>query len=249
MGNWRGTCGISHLPIENHDSVVLFIIQKNKYANASGGGFVQTTDQYVPICPALYGNYNEAGSIYDMYGPTKEILEFFNSIYETKDKPIKSIKTLIDDIERGNYRDIGFMLVHKKLYLNLIEDMSKKINIQTDETMLISHNNAIKQYKKRIIESGESLVFDKIIEYNSFYRFTRDKMQFFRHLLIENDDIHYKSSLINIQLFVQSMEKLRRMFIPQVGSGDFDTNYKMHKIVADFSKMYIKERENDHMFI
>lgn len=59
MGSWSETCGLSHLPIDEGEDVVLVILRENTLASRMR----DISDSFFPAAPVIYGTYNDYGSV------------------------------------------------------------------------------------------------------------------------------------------------------------------------------------------
>jgi len=101
---------LSGLPIEYEDKVVLFLL-KPRFSEAHIARTYYATDNYRPLYPAIYGDYNEYGSIENIQYDAELIpyLNHLNLIYDTdvaltlttrkeaKEEDLKAIKAFSAD--------------------------------------------------------------------------------------------------------------------------------------------------------
>jgi hypothetical protein len=92
MGSFNVSCGISGLPIDEGKRVGLVLIQINRDLTKMypgdpadncfrGRQYNATTDNYAPTFPAVYGTYNDYGSIENIeHGPETKVIEAYYGI-------------------------------------------------------------------------------------------------------------------------------------------------------------------------
>lgn len=136
MGSWHGTCGLTQLPIENGDKIVLFPIKKVKGRDREASGYCYQNQLYAPISLPLHGEYDDYGGIknitrngdlvFDHLMPFlfnanyNEILDAELSRNRLNENP-SGIEELINNyIGRNVFKDVGFMMVLENVYTNVL---------------------------------------------------------------------------------------------------------------------------------
>lgn len=66
MGSWNGTCGLSGLPITWNTDAALFLLEPGTRLDDGRGGFCYPTDEWRPVCPPLFGKYNDSHGTIDL---------------------------------------------------------------------------------------------------------------------------------------------------------------------------------------
>ncbi len=160
MGCWNGTCGVSRLPIQAGDPIVLFPLLlelPNLERFEMGGGFCYAHDLAQPLTPGIRGVYNDYGGIEDLTGETLPLLqayfannaaEFLSREGEPADIDLTSLETVLNEgIERGelfnedldyssgevHLRPLGLMLVHANIHDELISTLGNRASWRTPE--------------------------------------------------------------------------------------------------------------------
>lgn len=151
MGCWKGTCGVTQLPIRWEDPIRLFILEPNNYFGTLtnkladketscgniGGGFCYAGEIFSPFGPALIGKCNDQGNAEEIVNNTnaKIVVDYFNKNkkkifnesddYYPKESKVRgkyTIEGICKMVERG-LTTKGIMLVHEFAYQALIQDI------------------------------------------------------------------------------------------------------------------------------
>lgn len=251
MGSWNGTCGITQLPILRGDKVVVFPIMKNEYAYDKGGGVVRSDNYFVPITVPFEGKYDDYGKVEDITDDNNLSFNHLSYILGGKIENMKNsnenIDELVKNIERGNFEDVGFMLVHDKVYRDIIIEMGNRRTIRK------SPSNTIETLRERCnreafelvenIRKDETFIYTMSLKDRSgFFNFIeRGSYLYYIKDLIKKDNQKIFYGLINFMIFCESMEILRKLWIIQCGAGSQDEEFFVPKLIAEF--MIEKEKE------
>lgn len=102
MGCWYETCGISGLPITPNDpTALLLLVPGTDWKGDSPGGFCYPTGQWRPICPPIFGTYDDnTGTIRERIKPAHWDL----TVALFADLHVRAAFTdpFFETIERGN---------------------------------------------------------------------------------------------------------------------------------------------------
>lgn len=115
MGCWYETCGLSGLPIVPHDPVGLFLLVPGASFREARepGGFCYPDGQWRPVCPPIFGTYNDDwGTIHREKPPahwalTEELLRSVNVETSFTDE-------FFHRIERGKVIGRGFQYGYQR---------------------------------------------------------------------------------------------------------------------------------------
>lgn len=258
MGSWHGTCGVTQLPIHYGDDVVLIFLEKNEYAKTNGGGFVQSHDQYNPISLPVMGKYDGVGCLKDIYEGNHIVLEQFNTTIINGDDRIprkvdtnpdkltpETIKELIKMTERRKFNGIGFMLVHREIYYNLLNEIgNRKTYSYADKDDIVRrrlYTGSIKDsvqttndiYHEHSDHYGVKFMINTTLEcmHNLYYEFTKGRLSFYANAHITSIN---RQEILDFWLFCDAMAISRKMWIPQVGAGATYDEHYMPKLIASF---------------
>lgn len=252
MGCWNGTCMISQLPIFYGDEVVLILLKKRKNSiNSSDSCYCN--EFFLPYPCIIYGKYDDYGTIEDITGDIDimyEILESelkiteedvkkeYNNKYGTYNKKEKTYAYLKYIQSNRNILDIGFVLIHKKLFDNLIPlDTNDNYFVDRDEMI----NSITEQY-----------LFEKKIK----DLVANDKLKEAEDYIMNNNKIFHGNSLMpNIQLtninkesvskivaINSALSSLRKLWFPQTGSGSQEQITDHYKVLNEFMSEKIKNK-------
>ena len=116
--NFRATCGLSNLPIDKNDDVVVFLLKEKSVGELRGGHFFNVDDLFTPISAPIYAKYDGYGSITNINSKYKDLIlnqvrNLFNrnipgdslSLKENSSKidiATASLEDIIYEFERGN---------------------------------------------------------------------------------------------------------------------------------------------------
>lgn len=151
MGTWKGTCGLSQLPIRNGEKVVLFpLLQIHPTSQSLGSGFSYANYFFEPITLPLFGEYNDLGGMRNIHGMTDVVLNHFKHLetwfksahsalryaspdtlqripLEGKIKDYATLDELINEfIAQRRIGDVSFMLVAEDIYRRVMNEMSSR---------------------------------------------------------------------------------------------------------------------------
>lgn len=115
MGCWNGTCGLSQLPIHAGDPVIGFLLEgrgARREGHNGAGGYCYSTDAAAPLFIPIRGKYDDYGAIEEIKG-SRILVSFFNKEEkitlhpdcgdDSKPKKPKTVKDLVNYVERGQY--------------------------------------------------------------------------------------------------------------------------------------------------
>lgn len=121
--NFRATCGLSNLPIDKNDDVVVFLLKEKSVGELRGGHFFNVDDLFTPISAPIYAKYDGYGSITNINSKYKDLIlnqvrNLFNrnipgdtlSLKENSSKiniETASLEDIIYEFERGNVVQIA----------------------------------------------------------------------------------------------------------------------------------------------
>lgn len=240
MGSWYETCGVSNLPIMDDDEVVLFILEKT---NISRGfkinSFMKTTDLYDPICLPIFGKYTGYGDIKDIideddlvYNHMINLLQL-NPEFNKEVLSVNNIEDLISQIERDSFNNLNFMLVHKKLYSELVDTVNNQKSYYNETTTKKEELfNTINDYKTNdeLNNLSNELLYSNIGLPNDYIDCTDGRFEYYRDPSLINEK--FKNKFVDYISFYEVMATSRIMWTPQIGSQDMEI--ELPRIIADF---------------
>ena len=268
MGSWNGTCGISNLPIEHGDEVVLFIIREKNLSECRGGGFYAPADLFEPISLPIIGRYKGYGLIDNIENENlilPKIVKMFEKnklLYFSKDESILDIKKaslyeIIKEIELENIKGVEKLSVIKFYELEGIKK-PEFLNIgiimfHKELYDMLLKQSSVEYYKKKyldIIEASKSdLSFLDSIEESFVWNISRVPFEFIVDYLIDvvsNSDNELLEKIIEVSLINNVLSSLRKSWMPQVGLGSQSLVNEEHLLLANFIvKKYNKEKNQE----
>ena len=72
--SFRATCGLSNLPIDKNDDVVVFLLKEKSTSELRGGHFINSDDLFMPISAPIYAKYDGYGFITDINLKYKDLI-------------------------------------------------------------------------------------------------------------------------------------------------------------------------------
>lgn len=173
MGCWNATCHVSHMPIFGGDTVVLIPLMQAH--NSLQINCCNIADCFVPIGFAITGEYNEYGGLEHICSDDLNIRHLMSKRYfvrnedEYEEYIPKTIEDLINDVfcrdnafvETNNtyfFPDkkapVGHIMIHKKLYQDMIRNMGARIPYDKDKTykqcLTAKFNASMKKHKQQL---------------------------------------------------------------------------------------------------
>lgn len=232
--SWHGTCGITKLPIKDGENVYLFLLEKQNNDN-NGGGVTYHDKMYKPIMIPIQGTYNDYGRIENIKDIQNLIFEHIKPILEHEELDIEAF---IKNVERKEYNNLGFMLVHADLYKLIVKEMSRRETIH--ETILREHCE--RQIKEFINKEEPKHLFGDDGDNNSFEQFTRNHKSLKKLAkTMKQTNIELKTEFLDFYIFDIFMGISRNTWCIQSGSGSQAEEYNIHKIIAE----YVIEKEKE----
>lgn len=264
MGCWNGTCGLSQLPIMNHDPVAVMFIAKIPYLETGGADFCGAIGKWEPISFPFYASYNDYGSfenpITNIYFD-KSFEHICRSVIEndavskdnlTPELVGEHIHENIFHINSGitlpaeRSVPVGRFMMHKELFdiasskyqQTIFNHLIKRRDELTDKIIDI-HNGKIQNI---FLVQALSNVWHTFgyLEYPVITMMPSDAK------FVPDDIVNELAKMMSLNTF---MDSIRRAYQPQQGAGSQTDGFEEHLLVADFTKTYIdycnKKYEDD----
>lgn len=245
MGCWNGTCMISQLPIFSGDEVALIFIKRvNKNLIALDSCY--SNEYFLPYPCIVYGNYDDYGAIENVIGDVdimyniiekelniteNDVRNLCNKCYGGYDKREKANAYLryVQDSDRpkfGSNNSFGFVLIHKKLFEDLVK-------LDTNDNYFVDRDELIDSYTQQYTSNIDN--FPRYLE--SYHANTTIVNMKLKNV---NRESISKIVAINSALF-----DLRKLWFPQTGAGSQQdlTNYQrsLNKFYSSFIEEYDKK--------
>ena len=289
MGCWNGTCGLSNLPILSGEKVVLFVLKHQKHAETNSGGFCYPWDQWFPISMPIYGEYNDYGGVENFTGPhemafTHLMSDNINFKIDEEElnhnrlngKPANLDELINDYIERGVYKDIGFMMVRQDVFDTLLENI-KHLRLQYRkgaELFVSKYEQEIKQLKEELEEKYPDVFKDEKRKLDfpySLHHFNEgagnifieavsssaDGWYLMKSLVMEvakSNNLELADAIIDLISMQIMLLRLRKHWTIQTGKGSQSEEFEMHNVLAkkvisiteDMKRRYLEHEEEDY---
>ena len=233
---------ISQLPIVEGDKVVIIPIRKVGNVEIAPSCYSNTFFKPLPII--LHGKYNDYGSAYDITGDTKQFIEIVNILSNTSKEEVKEyykknhgsrvtlIESYITYVERENIPNFNFVMIHEELFdiLKNFNDYCVPIDEIIERTYL--YNN-----KKELLEK----LMETSVDEDSIDKFKKMSYSAYTHDLFPATKVPGATTeTIKYIMYLDSaISVLRKMWIPQSGSGGQCGVEQLHEQLCSFYNKYI----------
>lgn len=234
MGCWNGTCGVSQLPIHCGDKVKLVLLKKSMYIEDSvkGGGFCYSDGLFQPYSLPISGEYNDYGTIENIIDPEDKQFKNLSKIIDP-DVIFETFESLIEDISKGEYFDLSFVMIHEDLYYNMIAEGKKTIYGYGSDKMYI--------------EDFLTPIFNNFLNFNPLH-FSAGEV-YTRKLPIINQQNIFSTSfnqpnlkeLLDFYIFQNMLESGRKFWSPQGSAGSQNSDYSLAILLGDYAKEKYKK--------
>lgn len=244
MGCWNGTDLITQLPIMCGDEVALILIKKSKYHfNADNSCY--SNEYFKPLPILLYGKYDDYGCIENISGDIEQFKEIIQRESDMdneeilskmqkdfgEDYSIVNIESYVRFVERNKISDIGYVLIHKKLFNSL---KSYDDYIYGKDKYLQDYYKAI-TFEKTIAKAkddglSDMDIFELRINCPVIHWGVFDK--------ISLDDVNI-DSISAIMSINSVLGVTRKMWFPQTGAGGQVQIEEPHRIINNFYTNYL----------
>lgn len=247
MGCWNETCGVSQLPIRDGDKVALFLMEAKKGGLVGGyNGFTYNTDLFTPISIPLFGEYNDYGSLENIYGNEEYVFHFL----QKRDKRLngedaqyfETSKEYLDLIERGEGGNLQFMMVHEDIYRAMIEEAGARFPYNEKKTIKEQFTDQANAYLAQYKQTGKKEEWERelflnftVKDFNGFTRFYTSYdlgLHDWLTLALKKEEQDLLNEMTDLRLFFIAMNLSRKMWMPQ-GVKSQQQDYMMQRVIAD----------------
>lgn len=247
MGCWNGTCGLTQLPINCGNKVIVFPLKQTSYEDLSsvGGALYYSNDIFTPISIPVIGEYNDYGALENIEDGEK-VYEYFVSLIDdgklTMDlketaRP-SNIEELITAIKRGAIKGISFMMVHYEAYIRVMEEAYDRVYYGENFGFKTKWMELGRKYIEDVRQADNDLLIRIELMGNRFASavrgIRRPEMRWFLDKLVEAHDEKLLESLVDLIAFEMVMGFSRKLWIPQAGGGSQCEERTYHKVLAEF---------------
>ena len=223
--SFRATCGLSNLPIDKNDDVVVFLLKEKSVGDLRGGYFVNIDDLFTPISAPIYAKYDGYGSIMNINEKYKDLItcqvrNLFNrnipgDSLSLKDNSSKieiataSLEDMIYEFERGNviqianentinlYKESGEF--HRGYYFTGLTMFHKDI---FEEFIALNANSDLHKESYGLAKNFEKIDFRKVLNEANFNKLITQVIYESR---MPNSE--YKNFDVYVYWYINSLDK------------------------------------------
>lgn len=293
MGCWNGTCELSKLPIICGDKMVTIMLIST--GTQIEGLTYYSHDKFVPLGYPIFGEYNDYGCMENIENieeqmnflktlkifkeeVDQDIMENIYIPYEVSDFESFLKELMVGDtyfvVEYknyyGQYKNINYITIHRKLYDDLINEMANRDTVSNDnkkykekiidkikdefdkkrerqeklKTLKEDDEEAAEYWFDNLTPLSKTLGFVDSINPHMTYDYLLDK-------LYENWDEKTLFYLTNIVLFDTVLSFMRSGYLVTSGLGSQNQEMYLQKILAlfifEYSNNYIEDYKKDNI--
>lgn len=243
MGCWNETCMITQLPIKEGDKIVIIPIRKIGEVGIDSSCYTDTCFKPLPII--LRGKYDDYGRAYDVTGDVDQfiyimdkvanvdkdhVLAYCQQCYGKNESPL--IESYLKYIEKTHTKNLNYIMIHEEVFnlYNIYKDLFFDIKESIDRTYYYNNRYNIVEGLSMDDFKLRSKI-DCAYTHNLFYP-TR----------VSGATKESIASIINLDC---NMNVLRKMWVPQTGSGGQGGVENQHKQFVTFYNKYVEENFYD----
>lgn len=256
MGCWNATCGLSNLPIQAGDDVLLFVLAESKLSSRDrfGGGFSYPNGRYRPIGLPVHGQYNDYGGIENVTENGHRMFEFLTNDRLFKYTPQgdenispMDIEELLNDvIERGN-STYSTMFIRKDILDGLkAQNVSGYADLATQfDQFKTGYQAEHDRVKAEEAANGEDVTHDFLL--TQLTEMNLDEVLGYRNIFADvllghelyaqrsflrlartSPHTDIRDGLIDVLFTNRLLGDLRKFWTPQSGAGSQDSDHDVH---------------------
>jgi hypothetical protein len=253
MGCWNGTCLISNLPIYAGDKVVFFILRRKRGAELARveQGHYYVDDLYEPILYPIVGEYDDYGCIENVKEDFSLLEKYFENV-ELTQKEWDKDNDVFRNVERGNYKEHTFALIHKDIYDALIEHLTGREEWWSEgkgikDYVMENIEKKTKEYTESKERWGKLEGIDLPPSVYAIDDFVcgRRTSDYFIAKYLETQDETLLDKLIESHLINCALTFCRKFWFPQTGAGSQDDESKLYQVLANKVIEKCKQRDEE----
>lgn len=240
MGSWYGTCGLSQFPIMYKEPVAIFMLVKNGYNEIKHNGLVNSDDMYMPKSPALLGKYYDSGKVKDVQADQRILRNMFTAseVYNEDEKK-RSPDYIINNFSEKE--GLYVMMIHEQIYKDVIEKVGGQSTFYSDNLTLKEFliREGVEYLMTHRNSSEADLILNRKLDCNYFNRRGKSHLRYYWSSYLYGENIGEDKlflDIIELLVFMEAMNSLRKPWMPQVGLGSQDIDYSMGDIINDFKR-------------
>ena len=244
MGCWNGTDGITGMPIQDKDQVRCLVIA-SRSEHPFLGGYTYSDDAWYPIGPSLTG-------LYDDYGCIKEIQESVAADWLTHFLPMTDkMKEEIEGHSREGFTELDEKILAIERAVSFLPD---PFNDRCRLCLWMVHESTWKVMQKAKYECWTESPKDRAKSLKATYfnldgevpAIDRMKLSIDETKLMRDNSFvafewaaqnhRYDEMVDGVEELLQlkwAMGAARRYFTPMAGSGTQNTDWEVHRSLAD----------------
>lgn len=256
MGEWKGTCGLTNLPISADEPVVALIMRKSQLGFNVCACYPDNNAKMLFL--PFRGRYNELGGIYDAQIPdfTEYALHHSDIVYQNGE-PVQNESTqdILNSIAEGccyqNYlgkqMPLYMMLFHEEAFNIVCNDVGARIPFDKTMTLQNCWFNKLKPMTEKWAEALKSN--DAYGQMNAFpVEIGCDIKKMFYPYCVSAQNDHMDANQFSRQLadyicFFIGFQLLRKGFGGLSGKGADSEELHLHLLLAQFVQTYYEHRK------
>lgn len=238
MGSYSVGCLFSSLPIEYSNSVVSYVVMKEKISPS-----FMFESKYRPIPFPIVGKYDDYGFLEEIENPKNvvKILNFINKMEFKFSKSFREIKDFNYFYEefirnRKGFFDYNIVFFHKEIYLNVLNELFNRT----------CGGEIIKEYLHKKLE--DDLNFDKKdpifnSRFNYFCPYNQEIILCKNDILMffENSDLN---NLVETKVICNALGFLRKDWSEGI-VGSQTREFYIQKVISESTLNYIEKYKKD----
>lgn len=276
MGCWNATCGLSNLPIQAGDDVLLFVLAHSKLSSRDlfGGGFSYPNGRYRPIGLPVHGQYNDYGGIENVTENGHRMFEFLTTDrmfkytpHGDEDLTPETIEELLNKvIQRGN-STYSTMFVRKDIldgmkaqnvsgYADLATQFDQfKTGYQAELDHVKAENEAKDKdvYNDYLLTQLTEMNLGEVLGYQNLFGevllgHEMYPQRSFLRLARTTPHTDVQEGLIDVLFVNRLLGDLRKFWTPQSGAGSQDNDHDVHLALCQTMTEVCAKRDEENDF-
>lgn len=268
MGSWNGTCGLSNLPIQEGDKILLFVLAPTKSHRDLGGGFSYPTGRYTPIGLPIHGEYNDYGGIEHITKNGDVMFDFLTKQGQYQWQPKEdvelvpaNIEELLNDvIERGNCANYDFMLIREDILDGLkaqnvaafaayAPQFPAFTDVYTSEVKRVKAEEGA-DYKPMLHNRFAEMDIQEKLEYNNVFANVLMGHDFyslkpFIRMTQASPETTIHDSIIDVLYMDDVLSSLRKFWSVQSGAGNGNNEHDAHMALCQTMQDVCAKRDRE----
>lgn len=276
MGCWNATCGLSNLPIQTGDDVLLFVLAESNLGSHDkfGGGFSYPNGRYRPIGLPVHGEYNDYGGIENVSKNGYRMFNFLTTDHTFKYAPHgdaditpETTEDLLNDVIARGHSTYSTMLVRKDILDGLKAKNVSGYNEFAPQfaQFKTGYQAEYDRVKAEEAANGEDVTHDflltqltemnlgEVLGYrNPFADVLLGHEMYpqrsFLRLARTTPHTDVQEGLIDVLFVNRLLGDLRKFWTPQSGAGSQDNDHDVHLALCETMTEVCAKRDEENDF-